>query len=398
MGNLAVSFGYALSGLRAKEKEDVSNSSALIIPPAVPGSLGDAAMISASTRNLRDAGMKKVDLLYGNQWELDEHIDKRIAAERFFYKQSTLQQMLLIARLPEYAECYFIGADVIDGAYNPNSVCARLSLLAEAAKLGKKATLLGASYNMHPEIKTKNALRNLPESVTICARDPVSKLRMEDALDRPIRQVADLAFLLQPRVDHPVTVSAKNWINTRRAAGDQVIGLNANYLHAEKDPEIIHALKLFVKSVLRQSISIVLIPHDTRSKMPDEKLLQLAIADVAEQDRERIYALPPVSPGVVRAVATELDFLVTGRMHTAILALSGSTPTFCFAYQDKFEGLLQHFDLVDAGLLSSPKELSAHPDAVADKFLQLLPYQTEMRTKINAYLPNVITLAKNNFL
>jgi polysaccharide pyruvyl transferase WcaK-like protein len=396
MGNLAVSFGYALSNLRAKE--GTSERSALIIPPAVPGSLGDAAMISASTRSLRDAGMKKVDLLYGNQWELDEHIDKRIAAERFFYKQSTLQQMLLIARLPEYEEFYFIGADVIDGAYNPNSVCARLSLLAEAAKLGKKATLLGASYNMHPEAKTKNALRNLPDSVTICARDPVSKLRMEEALDRPIRQVADLAFLLQPRAEHSATLSAKNWIKSRHAAGDQVIGLNANYLHAEKDPEIIRALKLFVKSILRHSISIVLIPHDTRSQMPDEKLLQLAIADVAEKDRERIYALPPVSPGVVRAVVTELDFLVTGRMHTAILALSGTTPTFCFAYQDKFEGLLQHFNLVDAGLLSSPKELSGHPEAVADKFLQLLPEQAVMRAKISEYLPSVIALAKQNFI
>jgi polysaccharide pyruvyl transferase WcaK-like protein len=396
MGNLAVSVGYALSGLRAKG--NVNKHAALIIPPAIPGSLGDAAMISASVRTLRNAGMAKIDLLYGNKWELDEQIDTHIAAERFFYKQSILQQMLLIARLPEYAEFYFIGADVIDGAYNSNSVCARLSLLAEAAKLGKKATLLGASYNMHPEAQTKSALRNLPESVTICARDPVSKLRMEKALDRPIRQVADLAFLLQPRADHPATLNAKNWIAIRRAAGDQIIGLNANYLHAEKDPEIISALNVFVKRVLRQSISIVLIPHDTRSLVPDEKLLQLVVNDIPERDRERIYALPPVSPGVVRAVATELDFLVTGRMHTAILALSGTTPTFCFAYQDKFEGLLQFFNLVDAGLLSSPKELSAYPEAIADKFLQLLPEQTNMRAKINEHLPNVISLAEKNFI
>jgi polysaccharide pyruvyl transferase WcaK-like protein len=153
-----------------------------------------------------------------------------------------------------------------------------------------------------------------------------------------------------------------------------------------------------VKSVLRQSISIVLIPHDTRSQMPDEKLLQLAIADVPERDRERIYALPPVSPGVVRAVAAELDFLVTGRMHAAILALTETTPTFCFAYQHKFEGLFQHFNLLDAGLLSSPKELSAYPEVVADKFLQLMPEQAQLRTRIKEYLPSVIALAKNNFI
>lgn len=395
MGNLAVSLGYALSNFNAKE--EARDCSALIIPPAIPGSLGDAAMISASTRYLRDAGLEKVDLLYGDTWELDESIDKRIAAERFFYKQSMLQHMLLIARLPAYSELYFIGADVIDGAYNPDSVCARLSLLSEAARLGKKATLLGASYNKHPEARTKAALRALPESVTICARDPVSKLRMEEALERPIRQVADLAFLLRPRTDHPVAVKAISWINSRRKTGDLVIGLNANYLHAEKDPKIIPALKRFVKAIMAQPISIVLIPHDTRSKLPDEKLLELATADLSPSERERVYALPPLSPGVVRAVAPSLDFLATGRMHTAILALSGTTPTFCFAYQDKFEGLLQHVNLVDADLLSSPKELAEQPEAVAEKFLQLLPMQQTLRERIAMALPSVIALAQKNF-
>jgi polysaccharide pyruvyl transferase WcaK-like protein len=396
MSNLAVSMGRVLSDFVVKDK--APKSSALIIPPAIPGSLGDAAMISASVRYLRDTGLENVDLLYGNHWELDEAIDKRIAAERFFYKQSMLQQALLIARLPAYSELYFIGADVIDGAYNPGSVCARLSLLTEAAKSGKKATVLGASYNTHPDARTQAALRGLPESVTICARDPVSKLRMERALERPIRLVADLAFLLRPKADHPVAIRTVNWINERRKAGDLVIGLNANYLHAEKDPGIIPALKQFVSATLKQPISIVLIPHDTRSKLPDEKLLELAVAHLSASEKERIYALPPLSPGVVRAVTPELDFLATGRMHTAILALSGTTPTFCFAYQDKFEGLLQLVNLVDEDLLSSPKELAQAPEAVAEKFLQFLPKRQLLRDRIAEALPSVFELSRKNFV
>ena len=393
--SFAVSVGYALSNLRAREQ--ASKSRALIIPPAIPGSLGDAAMISASTRWLRDSGAAQVDLLYGDQWDLDERIDQRIAAERFFYKQSLLQQALLIARLPAYSALYFIGADVIDGAYNPQSVCARLSLLAEAATLGKKATLLGASYNNHPEASTRSMLRALPESVTLCARDPVSRQRLEEALDRPIRQVADLAFLLTPRTDHPVAMRALAWIRARRQAGDRVIGLNANYLHAEKDPGLINALKIFVGALMREPVSLVLIPHDTRSSMPDEKLLAQAVADVPDDVRKRVYSLPPLSPGIVRAVVPELDFLATGRMHTAILALSGGTPAFCFAYQDKFEGLLQHFDLVDAGLLSSPRELADQPLMVVEKLLNSLLLQTQWRQQIQARLPAVIALAQRNF-
>lgn len=395
MSNLAVSLGHVLSSFNANDASD--EPSAMIIPPAIPGSLGDAAMISASIKYLRDTGSQYVDLLYGNHWELDETVDKRIAAERFFYKQSKLQQMLLVARLPAYSSVYFIGADVIDGAYNPSSVCARLSLLAEAAKRGKRATLLGASYNTHPEVRTQAALRNLPESVTICARDPVSKMRMEYALERPIRQVADLAFLLPPKSEHPVAARTINWINERRGAGDIVIGLNANYLHAEKDPGIIPALKRFVAVLMKQSVSIVLVPHDTRSKLPDEKLLELAIADLPASERERVYSLPPLSPGVVRAVMPSLDFLATGRMHTAILSLSATTPTFCFAYQDKFEGLLQLVNLVDVDLLSSPQELVNQPEEVAEKFLRLVPQQQVLRKRIAAALPSVMALAKKNF-
>src|SRR5690606_12404423 len=155
------------------------------------------------------------------------------------------------------------------------------------------------------------------------------------------------------RTDHTVTLHAREWIQRRKNAGDQVIGLNANYLHAQKDANIPRALRILVEQLLRHDISILLIPHDTRSEVPDQKLLEDATATVAQKYRERIFMLPPVSPGVVRAVVPELDFLATGRMHTAILALSGGIPTFCFAYQDKFEGLLQFFELQGADLLST---------------------------------------------
>jgi polysaccharide pyruvyl transferase WcaK-like protein len=355
-------------------------------------------MISASAYTLRSQGAASVDLLYGKTWELDEKIDSRISGERFFYKNSKVQQALLVSHLPRYSECYFIGADVIDGAYNPRSVSARISLLAEAASRGKKATLLGASYNKTPEETTRKALSDLPDSVTICARDPVSRTRMEAALDRPIRQVADLAFLLRPSSDDPIVQQAKNWISSRRRAGNQVVGLNANYLHAQKDPKILGALKILVEQLLRYDLSIMLIPHDTRSEMPDQKLLEEATALVSAKDCERIYMLLPKSPAIVRAVVPYLDLLATGRMHTAILALSGGTPAFCFAYQDKFEGLLQFFSLEHSELLSTPQELSANPVAVAQKIVSKLSEMHLLKEKIASHLPSVLALSEKNFL
>ena len=181
-------------------------------------------------------------------------------------------------------------------------------------------------------------------------------------------------------------------------AGDQVVGVNANYLHAEKDPAIPQALKVFVEQLLRESLSIVLIPHDTRSKRPDQKLLEDAVAHLSAAERERVHLLPPVSPGVVRAVTPALDMLATGRMHTAILALSGGTAPFNFAYQDKFEGLLEFFKLDAAGLLSTPKELATDPVGVAEKFLQVLKEKERYEQQIHLHLPDVLRLAQANFI
>jgi len=396
MGKLAVSFGHALGKLLARNAD--AGEAALLIPPAIPGSLGDAAMLSVSARLLREHGIPTVDLLYGKQWPLDERVDRRIRAERFFYRQSPVQQSLLVARLHRYAQCHLIGADVIDGAYNPRSVNARLFLLAEAARMGKAATLLGASYNRQPEETTRQALRALPASVAICARDPVSRDRMECALDRPIRQVADLAFLLNPCADHPEAQRALHWIESRRRAGDRVIGLNANYLHAEKNPQIPAALERLVTGLLGQSLSILLLPHDTRSARPDRKLLEEATAAVAPEDRQRLHMLPPTSPGVVRAVAPALELIVTGRMHAAILGLSAATPPFCFAYQDKFEGLFRLFDLEDADLLATPASLARRPDAVVARIVARLKDLDALRRRISENLPAVIALSKANFV
>lgn len=394
--SFSVAIGRALGAMNGRSSRRTRK--ALVIPPAVPGSLGDAAMIAASSRSLRAQGVEAVDLLYGQDWELDEKVDRHVAGERFFYRQSPLQLALLVSRLGDYSEIYFVGADVIDGAYNPISVNGRLFLLAEAARTGKKATILGASYNRNPEETTRRTLRSLPAAVTVCARDPLSRTRMEKALDRPVRQVADLAFLLAPRDEHPEAREAIAWIEARRAAGDQVIGLNANYIHAEKDPALPQALQRLVAELLRRELSILLIPHDTRSQRPDRKLLEEAVAATGADEKARIRMLPPVSPGVVRAVTPKLDLLATGRMHAAILGLSAGTPAFCFAYQDKFEGMFQLFELDGADLLSTPESLSRNPVQVAARIVDRLAEKESLRRHIAGRVRAVLELSRQNFL
>jgi len=89
--------------------------------------------------------------------------------------------------------------------------------------------------------------------------------------------------------------------------------------------------------------------------------------------------------------------LATGRMHTAILSMSGGTPSFCFAYQDKFEGLLKFFGLENAELLSTPAELSAAPAIVAQKIMNRLKEKKMFEENIQSHLPGVLALSEKNF-
>lgn len=393
LNSLALTAGRKMASFREQSNEQ----RALLIPPAIPGSLGDAAMVSASGHFLRQHRHSAVDLMYGKKWNLDISPDRRISAERYFYQGEPLQKMMLIRRLADFSNVYFIGADVIDGAYNPASVCARLLLLSEAARMGKNATVLGSSYNCHPESTTMNALRTLPKQIAICARDPVSRGRMEDALQRPVRQVADLAFLLPAQPSDKDATTAIDWIEKQRARGNQVIGVNANYLHAEKNENIPAALLRLMSALLKNNLSIVLVPHDTRSRRCDQKLLAAAAAALPAEYADRIHMLPPNSPGAIKAVLAKLDLLVSGRMHAAILAMSGGTPTYAFAYQDKFEGLYSFFGLEHAGLLSSPTELVERPERIASNILVLLENHHDLRLQINQKLPSVLALARENF-
>ena len=47
----------------------------------------------------------------------------------------------------------------------------------------------------------------------------------------------------------------------------------------------------------------------------------------------------------VKAISGHCDLILSGRMHLAIASLGQGVPVVCLTYQDKFEGLMEHFGL-----------------------------------------------------
>ena len=104
------------------------SSRALLIPPAGPGSVGDAAMISASVQILRDMNYK-VDLLqveHGAVWDLDASPDQMIPAGDFMTFGSRTQLASLIYGMAGYSDVIMIGADILDGVYDDTLANRRL--------------------------------------------------------------------------------------------------------------------------------------------------------------------------------------------------------------------------------------------------------------------------------
>jgi polysaccharide pyruvyl transferase WcaK-like protein len=370
---------------------------ALVIPPAKPGSLGDASMISATFTTLRRHGFATVDLAVSGDWPIDVKVDNILKGERFFYSRSDRRLARLLPQLASYSHVYFLGADVIDGAYNSGSATARLHLLREALGLGAKATVLGCSFNLPAHPASIAALRALPAEVRICARDEISYGRLHETLDRPIERTADVAFLLESTPEALTARKVAAWIKARREAGDRVLALNVNFLHERGLIGFTEAVTALLASLIGKGISIVLLPHDVRTERSDQTIMSEAQAGLTEDDRSKTFMLKAEGPGTVKAMLANVDLLITGRMHAAIMAMGGGTPSLCFTYQGKFEGLYALFGLDAKKLLLKPSDLVEGTEKVVDAAVVALPQVDEMRQLICSKMAGVVTMSAKNF-
>lgn len=369
---------------------------ALIIPPARFGSLGDAAMISVARDQLRARGFA-ADVMLPPGWPVLQDADGWLDDAGYFYGERLTPWFDIVRQLPRYDLVVMVGADVIDGAYTPHSVRRRISVLKEQASQGRAARVLGSSFSDRHDPATVVALRNLPDSVTLFARDPISHERMRQSLGRHIELTADVAFLLSSAPQGETARKAAAWIEARQAAGDRVVGLNVNNLQDEKHPGFVDGHLPMLQELLADRISIMLVPHDTRASKSDVVLLRRLRDRLPAEAQPRLYELEPVDPRETKASLARLDLLVSGRMHAAILAMGSEVPALCFSYQGKFEGLYAMLGLAGTGLLHEPEDLINDPTRIAEAVKSALARRDNLHLRLHEALPRVRELAERNF-
>jgi polysaccharide pyruvyl transferase WcaK-like protein len=380
-------------------------ASALLLPPAAPGNLGDDAMISATLAALRKTGVSRVGIVVFSaasewrKWQRDVEI-LDLAPRPW-----SLAKLRFLLALLRFGRFYCLGADIMDGHYCRQMPGRISELAALASAAGVPASILSFSFNDRPAPGALSALRELPDDVRLCVRDPISHERLSSHLDRAPDLVADAAFLLEPQLGTRPVAQSLRWIEKERERSRIVLGVNLNhrlYLRSERDTldgivaKLSTALgRLFAS---RRGLSFLLIPHDYRPHKHcpgDAEVAQAVQRRLPGEVRSHAMAITlPCRAGEVKAICAKLDLVVTGLMHLAIGSLGQGTPVACLRYQGKFEGLMSHFGLRGsitdaAGVLDD--------DRLARFVIPLIERRAQNRAKIEAALPRVRRLAQANF-
>jgi polysaccharide pyruvyl transferase WcaK-like protein len=394
IGKVASSLsGSAFLGLRAP---------GLLILPGDPGTIigsrGDQAMLEVMMqrwRALHPSG--RIGICTANDAADDIVLSLGAVPERIY--MVPMDRALGCCR--RYGNVQVMGADVMDGAYSPESSAFTWQLAENCHKAGINVRILGCSINdcIHPSIHT--LLEQLELSFPICLRDPRSLLNLSSIANGNFRLTSDVAFLLQSV--QPLAPAAKGieaWLSLQPGP---ILGVNLNqHILMNREGSGGEALLKQIEDALSalmamRPVSLLLLPHDVREASGDRQILQALQASLDPALRSRVHLVEEVpSASELKWMVGRLSGLLSGRMHLAIAALSQCVPTMCFSYQDKFRGLYQHFNLPQRMVLET-EENECFTSSISELLAELLDNQASLREQIRAQLPLVEALSRQNF-
>ncbi|MGK7933988.1 MAG: polysaccharide pyruvyl transferase family protein [Microcystaceae cyanobacterium] len=386
-------------------------SSAIILAPADPGSLGDEAMVLATADYLEQKGIKHISVIDHTSKDFYPVNNIPNIKLRGFLVYSNWYNFLTTYlsagwQINQYERLYCLGADMMDGYYSNFATFKRVKLVEIASLLGLSSGILGFSYNRKPTQLSQDLLSGLPSRAKLCARDQISHQRLTEFVDHSAALVADVAFLLKPVEQSEVLDKVLNWINSQKEQNKVVVGLNIhallfNRLEGVKANDLV---RVCVDALTKlhndnQQLSFIFLPHDIRTVkgVNDKILLDRVLQKLPEEVASVCFKIPfPCRTKEIKAIVKNADCVVTGRMHLGIACMGQGTPIACITYQGKFEGLYQHFNLEP--LFIAPQELFVpNQSKLVDLIHQLIKQREEIRQKIVTKLPEIKKLSEANF-
>jgi len=313
----------------------------LLVAPPGGGNIGDQAMIDAFVENTEGAiaiVIAKADaiqvpvedhgrvsllllpnLVYGNSW-------------------SHLRDIHRFGRLASQSRrVSIVGADIMDGAYSPGASVMRSFLAEQASRAGKPSRILGFSWNGTATLASTKALKNASDAgVRLMTRDPLSGKRARADGMSNVSEVADMVFSAKSSSN-----GAAERILRLAAPGQPVVLLNVSGLIArslDQTPDYLAIARYF----LTKGYFVVFLPHVSRPAGDDVKSCRAVWDAVGSSSAVLVENL--LQPAEIRGLTARASFIVTGRMHLAVMGLLNGVPAATLSTQGKVEGLMEMFN------------------------------------------------------
>jgi polysaccharide pyruvyl transferase WcaK-like protein len=369
----------------------------VLLATSVEGSRGDAAMMEVLLGDLRRRYAGRAVLLCYRTSERYEDLVRQFGVQVTSLEDLARHPWQLRELLGRTHTFRLSGADVVDGFYSPLTSALRLLTVQTFAQAGCDARIISFSFGTAPAPTTVQLWRQLPASVGLLTRDPVSQRRLSSLLGREVAQAADLAFLLEP--DATGVDEQLHWIEVQRSRGQTVVGVgvNALLLNVAGRQSLARVLTRLLEQ--RPQLSLSFVPHDLRPKSSDLDAARETVLHIAARFLDRVDVVAQAhGPRQLKAIAQRLDAVVSGRMHFSIAALSQGVPAFCFRYQGKLEGLLELVGLgpeMDQVSIDSA-EFEPQWERVTERIAALLDRRIELSRRISARLEQVKKLSALN--
>lgn len=233
-----------------------------------------------------------------------------------------------------------IGADIMDGVYNVEESLNRLFLLRVINSLKIDTRIIGFSWSSTPNPTCTNLMRIISDQTKLCVRDPKSAQRLKAHQIFATTETADVVFS-----DESVDTSAlaEMWVplSTKPIIIVNISGLGLNT--RDEYFEHIRHYSLIIKHLQMKGYRILILPHVFRVADGDlESSSDLFKSSCRSED---LLITEPLSPSQERDLFKSVSFVITGRMHIAILALNVGRPVIAIESMGKVQGLFEMFDL-----------------------------------------------------
>lgn len=368
--------------IKGASRGDAGPAWNVLIAPPGGGNLGDEAMVAAVVQN----SMLPVKVVVRATGTIAEHA----SAEQVVLPALVYGDVLGFVRdyrayrrlLQNAATVAVIGADTMDGAYNYRASAARALLAQRAHEAGIPARVLGFSWNDAPDPTSRAYVRRAGRAgVDLLLRDARSLERIQSDGITNARLSADVVFQIHVV---PGTVAASARSGNRRVVLN-VSGLIQRSIGQDQ------AMVQVVRSLLDLGYVVDLLPHVSRFH-DDDVIVCRAIYESFRGDSRVVLVdrLPTVAEVLDRV--RDAEFVVTGRMHLAILSLVQGVPALTFSSQGKVLGLLEMF--------GQPWACLEPRDGASGVLLAIERLHSDTRTahsQVMASLGRVKELASRNF-